>query len=311
MTPITPLRQRLFLILEPQSPQDQMAARVFSWVLTLMVLSNVMAVILESVPSIEAQYGRSLQLFELFSVAFFSVEYLLRIWTAAERPSQKQTTDTRQRLAYVWSFHGAVDLLAILPFFLQALLPGLDLRFLRIIRVLRILKLSHYSTALEDLLASIYAERDAFVSALYLLVLSILITSCLIYFAEHHLQPDKLGTIPDAMWWSIVTITTVGYGDIVPLSAWGKVIGAFTALSGIFTAALLTGIVASAFAARVRTHELEFTTEVEELLKDGHVDAKEQRTIDHLRHEYSLTEEHARAIVQQILEEKSLMNAKR
>ena len=308
MTAITPLRQRLFLILELQSQQDQSAARVFSWVLTLMVLSNVLAVILASVPSMEAQYGHSLQLFELFSVAFFSIEYLLRIWTAADRKPQKHATASRRRLAYVLSFHGVVDLLAILPFFLQALWPGLDLRFLRIIRVMRILKLSHYSTALEDLLASIYAERDAFVSALYLLVLSILITSCLIYFAEHDLQPDKLGTIPDAMWWSIVTITTVGYGDVSPLSPWGKVIGAFTALSGIFTAALLTGIVASAFAARVRTHELEFTTEVEELLKDGHVDAKEQRTIEHLRHEYSLTEEHARAIVRQILEEKSMLN---
>jgi voltage-gated potassium channel len=307
----TPLRQRLFLILEPQSQQDQSAARVFSWVLTLMVLSNVLAVILESVPSMETQYGQSLRLFELFSVAFFSVEYLLRIWTAADRNPKKFATDTRRRLAYVFSFHGLVDLLAILPFFLQALLPGLDLRFLRIMRVMRILKLSHYSTALEDLMASIYAERDAFVSALYLLVLSILITSCLMYFAEHDLQPDKLGTIPDAMWWSIVTITTVGYGDVSPLSPWGKVIGAFTAVTGIFTAALLTGIVASAFAARVRTHELEFTTEVEELLKDGHVDAKEQRTIEHLRQEYSLTEEHARAIVQQILEEKSLLNAKR
>jgi voltage-gated potassium channel len=307
----TPLRQRLLLILEPQSQQDQSAARVFSWVLTLMVLSNVLAVILESVPSMETQYGQSLRLFELFSVAFFSVEYLLRIWTAADRNPKKFATDTRRRLAYVFSFHGLVDLLAILPFFLQALLPGLDLRFLRIMRVMRILKLSHYSTALEDLMASIYAERDAFVSALYLLVLSILITSCLMYFAEHDLQPDKLGTIPDAMWWSIVTITTVGYGDVSPLSPWGKVIGAFTAVTGIFTAALLTGIVASAFAARVRTHELEFTTEVEELLKDGHVDAKEQRTIEHLRQEYSLTEEHARAIVQQILEEKSLLNAKR
>jgi voltage-gated potassium channel len=248
-----------------------------------------------------------LKLFELFSVAFFSVEYLLRIWTAADRNPKKYATETRRRLAYVFSFHGLVDVLAILPFFLQVLLPGLDLRFLRIIRVMRILKLSHYSTALEDLMASIYAERDAFVSALYLLVLSILITSCLMYFAEHDLQPDKLGTIPDAMWWSIVTITTVGYGDVTPLSPWGKVIGAFTALSGIFTAALLTGIVASAFAARVRTHELEFTTEVEELLKDGHIDAKEQRTIEHLRHEYNLTEDHARAIVRQILEEKSLM----
>lgn len=304
----TTRRKRLFLILELQSQQDKRAAGVFSWVLTLMVLSNVLAVILESVPSIDAQYDQTFQLFDVFSVAFFSIEYQLRVWAAAEYKPQDFRTENQRRWAYVFSFHGLVDLLAILPFFLQALLPGLDLRFLRIVRVMRILKLSHYSTALEDLMASIYAERDAFVSALYLLVLSILITSCLMYFAEHELQPDKLGTIPDAMWWAIVTITTVGYGDVTPLSPWGKVIGAFTALSGILTAALLTGIVASAFATRVRTHELEFTTDVEEMLKDGYMDAKEQRTIEHLRQEYSLTEEHARAIVRQILEEKSIMN---
>jgi voltage-gated potassium channel len=301
-------RRRLFEILELQSQKDRNMSVFFSWLLTLMVLSNVLAVILESVPSIETQYGSCLVFFEIFSVAFFSMEYLLRIWAAAERNPQTHPSENRRRWAYVLSFHGLVDLLAILPFFLQAFLPGLDLRFLRVIRIMRILKLSHYSTALEDLLASIYAERDAFISALYLLALSILITSCLMYFAEHALQPDKLGTIPDAMWWSIVTITTVGYGDVTPISPWGKVIGAFTALSGVFTVALLTGIVASAFASRVRTHELEFITEVEELLKDGQVDAKEQRTIEHLRREFSITDDHARAIVRQILEEKSLMN---
>ena len=304
------LRHRIFLVLEMRSHRDKKAAWAFSWLLTLMVLSNVLAVMLESVPSIEHQYGTLLAFFDMFSVIFFTVEYLLRIWTAAERNPQKHASDIRRRWAYVLSFHGLVDLLAILPFFLQALLPGLDLRFLRVIRIMRILKLSHYSTALEDLLASIYAERDAFISALYLLALSILITSCLMYFAEHALQPDKLGTIPDAMWWSIVTITTVGYGDVTPVSSWGKVIGAFTALSGVFTVALLTGIVASAFATRVRTHELEFTTEVEELLKDGQVDPKERRTIEHLRREFSITEEHARAIIRQILEEKRLIRPK-
>ncbi|PIT74033.1 ion transporter [Limnohabitans sp. G3-2] len=305
-----PLRHRLFLILEFQSHKDKKTAWVFSWVLTLMVLSSVLAVILESVPAIEALYGKSLAIFDAISMVFFSVEYLLRIWTAADRRTSALHSDHGRRLRYVLSFHGLIDLLAILPFFLQALLPGLDLRFLRVIRIMRILKLSHYSTALEDLLASIYAERDAFISALYLLALSILITSCLMYFAEHALQPDKLGTIPDAMWWSIVTITTVGYGDVTPVSSWGKVIGAFTALSGVFTVALLTGIVASAFATRVRTHELEFTTEVEELLKDGQVDPKERRTIEHLRREFSITEEHARAIIRQILEEKTLLRPK-
>ena len=242
MTAHHPLRQRLFLILELKGHKDKKAAWLFSWVLTLMVLSNVVAVILESVPAIHAQYGTVLAVFDTVSVLFFSVEYLLRIWTAAEKNKHVQHTAARRRLRYMLSFHGLVDLLAVLPFFLQSLLPGLDLRFLRVIRIMRILKLSHYSTALEDLIASIYAERDAFISALYLLALSILITSCLMHYAEHALQADKFGTIPDAMWWSIITITTVGYGDATPISAWGKVIGAFTALSGVFTVALLTGI---------------------------------------------------------------------
>lgn len=298
-------RQRIFLILELKSSQDKRIALLFSWLLTLLVLSNVASVILESVPDIHARYGQALSVFETVSVLFFTLEYLLRIWTAAERRQHPQHSSARRRLGYILSFHGLVDLMALLPFFLQSLLPGLDLRFLRVIRVMRILKLSHYSSALEDLIASIYSERDAFVSALYLLALSILLTACLMYYVEHGLQPDKFGTIPDAMWWSIITITTVGYGDVSPVSAWGKVIGACTALSGVFTVALLTGIVASAFATRVRTQELEFTTEVEEVLKDGHMDAKEQRTIEHLRHEFSISEDHARAIVRQIIEEKS------
>lgn len=305
-----PLRHRLFLILELQSHKDRQIAQVLSWVLTLMVLGNVAAVILASVPAIDAQYQQALAVFEGLSVAFFSAEYLLRIWTAAERPQFASHAVVRRRLAYLLSFHGLIDLLAVLPFFLQTLLPGMDLRFLRVVRVMRILKLSHYSTALEDLLASIYEERDAFISALYLLALSILVTSCLMYYAEHALQPDKLGTIPDAMWWSIVTVTTVGYGDVTPLSAWGKVIGAFTALSGVFTVALLTGIVASAFASRVRTQELEFTTEIEEILKDGRVSAKERRTIEHLRLAFNITEDHARAIVRQIIEERSLLKSR-
>ena len=299
------LRRCLFQILENQSHEHRQAAWLFSWVLTLIVLGNVVAVVLESVPSIEARYGRALAIFDALSVLFFSVEYLLRIWTAAERQHAHHSV-RRRRIGYVLSFHGLVDLLAVLPFFLQALVPGLDLRFLRVMRVMRILKLSHYSTALEDLMASIYAERGAFISALYLLAITILLTACLMHFAEHDLQAEQFGTIPQAMWWSIITITTVGYGDVTPLSAWGKVIGSFTALSGVFTVALLTGIVASAFVSRVRTQEIEFTTEVEEVLKDGHLDEQEKRTIEHLRTEYNITEDHARAIIRQIIEEQSL-----
>jgi voltage-gated potassium channel len=303
MTKHLTLRQRLFLILRYASVKDKSAALVFSWVMTLMVLLNVVAVILESVPAMEHEYPQAFAWFDAASILFFSIEYLLRIWTAAENQRSPQTTAMGRRLHYIFGFHGLIDLVAILPFFLQSLMPGLDLRVLRVIRILRILKLSHYSTALEDLIASIYAERDSFISALYLLALSILIASCLMYYAEHKLQPAQFGTIPDAMWWAIVTITTVGYGDAVPVSGYGKFIGALTALSGVFTVALLTGIVASAFATRVRRQEIEFTTEVEELVKDGHIDAKEQRTIEHLRKEFGITEIHARAIVRQVIEE--------
>ncbi|MBD8051493.1 ion transporter [Limnohabitans radicicola] len=305
MTKHLTLRHRLFLILRYASVKDRKAALAFSWLMTLMVLINVVVVVLESVPEIDRHHQQAFAWFDAASILFFSIEYLLRVWTAAENHRSGHASATRRRLHYMLGFHGLIDLIAILPFFLQSLLPGLDLRVLRVIRILRILKLSHYSTALEDLIASIYAERDSFISALYLLALTILIASCLMYYAEHRLQPAQFGTIPDAMWWAIVTITTVGYGDAVPVSVHGKFIGAVTALSGVFTVALLTGIVASAFATRVRRQEIEFTTEVEELVKDGHINAKEQRTIEHLRKEFGITEAHARAIVRQVIEESS------
>ena len=189
-------RHRLYLILELKSHRDEKAAWIFSWVLTLMVLCNVVAVILESVPAFEAQHQRALAGFDAASIVFFSLEYLLRIWTAAEKSHPLHLGPARRRLSYMLSFHGLVDLLAILPFFLQSLFPDWTWRFLRLLRVMRILKLSHFSTALEDLLASIYAERDAFISALYLLALSILITACLMYYASMPCSQTNLAPSP-------------------------------------------------------------------------------------------------------------------
>lgn len=295
-------RRRLYLILRDASVADKRLAFVFSWTMTLLVLANVGAVVLESIPALHHQYGEAFAWFDAASIYFFCAEYVLRVWTAAENAQSRLLSATGRRLRYMLSMHGLIDVVAVLPFFLQSLLPGLDLRVLRIIRVLRILKLSHYSSALEDLISAIYAERASFISALYLLALSILLASCLMYYAEHPLQPDKFGTIPDAMWWAIVTITTVGYGDAVPISAIGKCIAALTALSGVFTVSLLTGIVASAFTTRMRRQEIEFASEVEALLKDGNLSEKERNTMEHLRQAFGITEEHARAVVRQIVE---------
>jgi voltage-gated potassium channel len=275
---------------------------VFSWTLTVMVLANVAAVILESIPELHSAYAREFHLFEVFSVGFFSIEYLLRLWTAPENHNNpRHKTAAGRRMGYVLSFHGIIDLLAILPFFLHSLLPGVDLRFLRIVRILRILKLSHYNTALEDLISAIYAERHSFISSLYLLAIALLVTSCLMYYAEHNLQPDKFGSIPESLWWSIVTLTTLGYGDAVPISGIGKLIGGFAALSGVLTVALLTGIVASAFTTRMRRQEIVFEAEVETALaEDQRISEKERRAIERLREEFGLTEEHAQAVIQRL-----------
>lgn len=304
MTARQTLRHRIYLILGFKSNKDKNAALFFSWTMTLLVLANVAAIILESVHSIDVQFQREFAVFDTLSILLFSIEYALRVWTAAEYKGSGLQTPMRRRWHYILSFHGLIDLIAILPYFMQSLIPGLDLRFLRVIRILRILKLSHYSTALEDLIAAIYAERNSFISALYLLALSILITSCLIYYAEHQLQPDHFGTIPDAMWWSIVTITTLGYGDAVPVSVYGKIIGAFTALSGVFSLAVLTGIVASAFTTRLRRQEIEFESELEDVLHDGRITAKEQRTIEHLQEAFDISDRHAKTIIRHIREKR-------
>lgn len=149
----------------------------------------------------------------------------------------------------------------------------------------------------------IVAERNSFISVLYLLAIALLTTSCLIYYAEHNIQPDKFGTIPDALWWSIVTLTTLGYGDAVPVSGIGKLVGGLTALSGVFTVALLTGIVASAFTTRVHRQEIELETEIKEALSDGHFNAAEEATIERLRKEYGLSVQHAQEILNRLRED--------
>ena len=154
----------------------------------------------------------------------------MRLWS---RPSDK-------RLSYALSFTGIIDLLAILPSILQFFIGGIDLRWLRIIRLTRLLKFSHCTTALEDLLSAVRNEIKSFIATLYILLLSILISSSLIYIVEKDQQPENFGSIPQAMWWTMVTFTTVGYGDIVPVTVAGKVIASLTALMGAVSYTHLT-----------------------------------------------------------------------
>ena len=264
---------------------DRLRTAIDSFIMILVAV-NIIAIIAESIAPIHQAYASYFHQLEVFSVIIFTLEYVLRIW--ASPPGKKS--------AYIFSFHGIVDFVATVPFYLQVLVPGLDLRFLRVLRMLRILKFSHYNSALEDLSHAIYHERDTFISAMYIFFIGLLMTSTSMYFVEHAAQPDKFASIPEAMWWSIITLTTVGYGDVSPVTAIGKIIGAITALMGVCSVALLTGIIANAFAKLVDRRKSEFEVAVYRAISDGVLTEEEHDELEKLRLRYRLTPEQAESV---------------
>ena len=298
---MTITQQRVAEIMNKGRYGDQISRRV-DLALSLLILANLIAVCLESVESIAAIYGPQLFVFEMISVSIFALEYALRLWSAPKRTDLDGHTASTKRIQYMVSFTGIVDLLSLLPSFLQWLIPGADLRWLRALRMIRLLKLSHYSSALEDLFSAIYEERRSFGAALYLLGIALFLASALIYVAENKVQPDAFSSIPETMWWAMITLTTVGYGDVSPITPLGKLIGAFTALMGVCTVALLTGIVGSAFANQLEKRKAIFEAEVDHALSDGVITSDEAEHIDRLRQDFNLSEEHARAIIASLTE---------
>ena len=234
-----------------QAEGNDITSKLCDYFILGLVFLNIVAVVLESVSSLYDIYAIYFTIFELISVVIFTCEYSLRIWASGAQPSGAKHSFAKGRLKYIFSFHGVIDLVAILPFYLQVLLPGLDLRVLRILRLLRVFKLSHYSSALEDLFSAIHQERRSFAAASYLLLLALILTSSFMYYAENSHQPEKFSSIPNAMYWSVITLTTVGYGDVSPVTTVGKFISIFTAFLGVSIVAMLTGIVASAFTNQV------------------------------------------------------------
>jgi voltage-gated potassium channel len=265
--------------------------------ITLVILLSVTAIILESVDGIGSVYGAQFAMFEALSVAFFTLEFMLRLWSNGSRHSQ---SDWKGRKDYIFSFHGLVDIISILPFYLQAIFPGADLRVLRILRLTRLLKLSHYSTAIEDLASAIYAERRSFGAVVYLLAMAIVASSTLMYYAEAAVQPEKLASIPHAIYWSVITLTTVGYGDISPITPVGKAIAIVTAFLGIATLAIFSGIVATSFANQLAKKKVLYEQQLRDALSDGFVEEREKQLLSKLQSEFGLSDEMVAEIANQV-----------
>jgi len=240
------LRRHVYDILHVQ-PNDHGFQRAFNVGLLVLIVLNVLAVIFETVQAFYVQYRLELEAFEFFSVSVFTVEYLSRLWSCTFEPEYRHPVWGRLRFAL--SFMALVDLVSILP----SLIPGgtLDLRFIRSLRLARLartLKIARYSQSLQTLGRVLRAKREELVVTAIAGLVLLVCAASLMFYAEHEIQPQQFSSIPAAMWWGAMTLTTVGYGDIYPVTTLGKLLGTFIALMGVGLFALPAGILASGFA---------------------------------------------------------------
>ncbi|MDP6979156.1 MAG: ion transporter [Myxococcota bacterium] len=277
------MRRRTHEVVNVASPDDDLS-RLFDVSVIVLVAGNILAVILESVESLADAYAPLFGAFEAVSVAVFSAELVLRVWVAAEETGDGRSVLSR-RLRYLASPMAIADMLAIAPFYLASFF-SLDLRFLRFLRLLRVMKLTRYSPALSVFRDVLRAQRGAFLSAFTVLVLMMTFASSAMYVVEHEAQPEAFSSIPAAMWWAVATLTTVGYGDVTPITTLGKLMASSIMIVGIGMVALPTSILASGFTEQHRRRRLTLELEADRALEDGVFDDTEADR--YLRHATAL-----------------------
>jgi voltage-gated potassium channel len=244
-------RRRLYEVLEGDDTRDTLTV-VTRVVIIGTIVANVGFAIIETLPQFQTgEHALVFRAVEAISFVIFALEYAARIWVSVEDPRYAEMSPGAARWRFLRSPGALIDLIAILPF-IVARLFAVDLRTLALLRLLRIFKLLRYSTGITALFEAIYAERHTLVSCLFVLLVAVITAATLLYIAEGDAQPAAFGSIPAAMWWAIVTLTTVGYGDVVPQTPLGRMIGALTMVTGLIVLALPIAIVATSFAEVIR-----------------------------------------------------------
>lgn len=240
------IKEKVYQLVE-KGKHDSRVNLIFDYFIMTLILLNVIAIVLESIPEVYDGLKTFLKVFEVLSVIIFSAEYLLRLYVSSmTHPSNNKLISA---LKFVFSFYGLIDLLAILPFFLPFLIR-IDLRFLRILRLvrfMRVLKINRYNNSLFLIWTVIREKKQELAITGFVTLLVLLIASFLMYYIEGNAQPDKFPNILASFWWAIATLTTVGYGDVYPITSLGKFISGLIAVLGIGLVALPTGLVSAGF----------------------------------------------------------------
>ena len=239
------LRRRVYEILETASPGDT-ASAACDIVISSLIILNVLAMIIETVEPIGTRWHGFFTAFEFISVLVFMIEYVLRVWSSVENPEYQHPI--HGRLKFASTPLAIIDLLAFLPYYLSGFVVDIrSVRALRLVRIARLAKLGRYSVALQTLGRVVASKKEELAIAVSFMIVLLILASSFMYFAEHEIQPDAFGSIPAAMWWSVATLTTVGYGDVTPVTWVGKILGSVVAMLGVGMFALPTGIVGAGF----------------------------------------------------------------
>ncbi|MBF0267753.1 MAG: ion transporter [Alphaproteobacteria bacterium] len=248
------IRWQVWKILEQGS---SLWGRASSSLLVCLILANVGAEVATTLPNLTVAWQRELHLFDRVAVLIFTLEYLLRLWVCVEDPRERfHHHPVMGRLRYMVTPKAIIDLLAILPLFLGPFLNPDAIRFLRLARLLKLLR---YSAALDTLGDVVKSERRVLISAGIVMLVLLVTQSSIMYYIEREAQPQAFGSIPDAMWWGVVTLATVGYGDVVPHTPLGKLMGGVSAVMGLCMFALPAGILASAFSQEMKKRDFVIT----------------------------------------------------
>ena len=268
-------------------------AKLINIVIMLLITFTVVIVFIETMPHIQAEYTSWFVWFEYLSIGLFSIEYIIRLWSAAEIDPEQPW---RSRWKYAKSPLALVDLISVAPFYL-GLFITIDTRYLRVVRLLRVFKLTRYSSSLSTLLQVLKNEMPGIISALSILLILIVFASAGIYLVEREAQPVAFGSIPQAMWWATITLTTVGYGDIVPITLAGKALGIVITILGVGFAALPAGIIASGFTVEMQNRRDEFRAKLMSSLTDGKLSRDEMRDIEQLRISLGLSLKESKSLI--------------
>jgi len=298
-------RQRVHALVFPSAYGGDLHHLYDSFIVVWVVIS-VVAVILESVHSIHYLLNMEFLILDAIAVSIFTFEYCLRMYCCVEEPGYKKAVSGRLKLAK--STSSIIDLLAIVPFFLEVFLHHLiDLRFMRVFRLLRLLKLTRYTGATQSLTKVITREWPVMAAAAFIMMLLVVMTASLGYLFEHEAQPEKFENIPQSIYWAVITLASVGYGDISPVTPAGRAMTIVLALIGIGIFAIPAALLSSAFSDQLKMDREALVNKLFEMLADGIIDDDEAEYIKHESKRLHLSDEEIKVMIEKAKRERELM----